>query len=100
MRTFRNLRHGLARHDVPGLRLARLAVHIDSQADGLGGQLLAAAAGRRIRVAAEIGGVILVIDAKNDRAASWYAGDGAIPRQDTPTTLVMALPLFAAARFK
>jgi GNAT superfamily N-acetyltransferase len=43
------LRHGLARHDVPGFRLARLATHVGLQGQGLGGQLLAAAARRCIR---------------------------------------------------
>lgn len=46
------------------------------------------AIGRRcIRVAAEVGGVILIIDAKNQRAAHWYASSGAIPLHDKPLTL-------------
>ena len=50
------------------------------------------AAGRRcLLVAAVVGGSILVIDAKNDRAAAWYASYGAIPLLDTERTL--ALPL-------
>lgn len=89
------LRRGLARHDVPGFRLARLATHVRVQGQGLGGQLLAAAARRCIRAATEVGGVILVIDAKNDRAAAWYASYGAVALQDTPRTLVMALATFA-----
>jgi GNAT superfamily N-acetyltransferase len=89
------LRHGLARHDVPGFRLARLATHVSLQGHGLGGQLLAAAARRCIRAAAEVGGLILIIDAKSDRAAKWYAGYGALSLQDTPDTLVMALATFA-----
>ena len=91
------LRRGLARHEVPGFRLARLATHIDLQGHGLGGQLLAAAARRCIRVATEVGGLILVIDAKSDRAARWYAAYGAVALQDTPNTLVMALATFATA---
>jgi GNAT superfamily N-acetyltransferase len=90
------LRRGLARHDVPGFRLARLATHIDLQGQGLGGQLLGAAARRCIRAAVEVGGLVLIIDAKNDRAAKWYAGYGALSLQDTPNTLVMALSTFAA----
>jgi GNAT superfamily N-acetyltransferase len=90
------LRHGLARHDVPGFRLARLAAHISLQGQGLGGQLLAAAARRCIRAASEIGGVVLIIDAKSERAAKWYAGYGAVSLQDAPDTLVMALATFEA----
>lgn len=35
--------------------------------------------------------MILIIDAKNDRAAKWYAGYGAVSLLDAPLTLVMAL---------
>lgn len=90
------LRRGLARHEVPGFRLARLATHVSLQGQGLGGQLLAAAARRCIRAATEVGGVTLIIDAKSERAAQWYAGYGAVPLQDAPHTLVMALATFAA----
>jgi GNAT superfamily N-acetyltransferase len=90
------MRRGLAQHDVPGFRLARLATHVRLQGQGLGGQLLAAAARRCLRAAAEVGGVVLIIDAKNDRAARWYASYGALPLNDKPLTLVMSLATFAA----
>ncbi|MFZ4748159.1 MAG: GNAT family N-acetyltransferase [Sphingomonas sp.] len=85
------LRRGLAQYDVPGFRLARIATHVSLQGQGLGGQLLAAAARRCIRAASEVGGVVLIIDAKNDRAAAWYASYGAIPLSGSPLTLVMSL---------
>jgi GNAT superfamily N-acetyltransferase len=91
----RALLKGLARHEVPGFRLARLAIHVDLQGHGLGGQLIAAAGKRCLMASTEVGGVILVIDAKSDRAAQWYASYGAIPLLDTPATLVMALATFA-----
>lgn len=90
------VRRGLAQHDVPGFRLARLATHVRLQGQGLGGQLLAAAARRCLRAAAEVGGVILIIDAKNDRSARWYASYGAIPLGSKPLTLVMPLATFVA----
>jgi GNAT superfamily N-acetyltransferase len=90
------MRGGLAPHDVPGFRLARLATDLKLQGQGLGGQLLAAAARRCLRVAAEIGGVILIIDAISERVASWYASYGAVPLTDKPLTLVMALATFEA----
>ena len=90
------MRRGLARHDVPGFRLARIATDLRVQGQGLGGQLLAAAARRCLRVAVEVGGVILIIDAKSERAAEWYAGYGAAPLADTPLTLVIALATFEA----
>jgi len=90
------LRRGLARHDVAGFRLARLATDLRFQGQGLGGQLLAAAARRCLRAAAEVGGVVLIIDAKHDRAAQWYAGYGAVALSSRPLTLVMSLNTFAA----
>lgn len=85
------VRRGLAHHDVPAFRLARLATHVDLQGKGLGGQLLLAAGRRCLRAAAEIGGVALLIDAKNEQAAAWYASFGAIALTDAPRTLVLAL---------
>jgi len=91
------VRRGLARHDVPGFRLARIATHVRVQGKGLGGQLLAAAGRRCLRAAADVGGVILIIDAKNERAADWYVAYGAVPLANTPRTLVMSLATFATA---
>jgi GNAT superfamily N-acetyltransferase len=91
------VRRGLARHDVPGFRLARLATHVRVQGKGLGGQLLAAAGRRCLRAAADVGGVILIIDAKNERAADWYVAYVAVPLANTPRTLVMPLATFATA---
>lgn len=87
---------GLAQHDVPGFRLARIATHVRLQGHGLGGQLLATAARRCLRASAEVGGVVLIIDAKNRRAANWYAGYGAVNLTNKPLTLVMSLATFGA----
>ncbi|EJW09262.1 hypothetical protein A33M_1771 [Rhodovulum sp. PH10] len=69
-------RKGVARYDVPVFRLGRLAVDLGLQGRGLGGALLLRAAERCIRVAQDVGGVALLIDAKTDRAASWYESYG------------------------
>ncbi|HSR05570.1 MAG TPA: GNAT family N-acetyltransferase [Bryobacteraceae bacterium] len=90
-------RRGLARHDVPGFRLARLAVDRRAQGRGLGGQLLLAAGNRCLLASAEVGGVVLVIDAKNDKAAGWYASYGAVPLLDAPFTLLLPLVTIEAA---
>lgn len=90
-RTPEVVRRGLARHDVPGFRLARLAVDRKAQGHGLGGQLLLAAGRRCLLAAAEVGGVALVIDAKNERVARWYASYGAVPMADAPMTLLLPL---------
>jgi GNAT superfamily N-acetyltransferase len=83
------LQRGLARHEVPVFRLARLAVDHSVQGCGLGGQLFLAAGRRCLMVAAEVGGVALLIDAKNERAAQWYAGFGAIQLMDKPLSLLL-----------
>jgi GNAT superfamily N-acetyltransferase len=90
-------RRGLPRHEIPGFRLARLAVAQTRQGRGLGGQLLLAAGRRCLTVATLVGGTILVIDAKSDRAATWYASYGAIPLLDAPRTLVLPLATIASA---
>jgi GNAT superfamily N-acetyltransferase len=91
------VRRGLARHDVPAFRLARLAVDRKVQGQGIGGQLLLAAGRRCLLAAAEVGGVALLIDAKNERAAAWYASYGAFPMLDMPLTLLLPLATIATA---
>ena len=88
---------GLARHDVPVFRLGRLGVDVSVQGRGLGGALVLRAAERCIRVAGEVGGVALLIDAKSARAARWYASLGALPLLDAPLSLVLPLAVAAAA---
>ncbi|HXM66883.1 MAG TPA: GNAT family N-acetyltransferase [Candidatus Acidoferrum sp.] len=96
-RTPEIIRGGLARHDVPGFRLARLAVDRRWQGHGIGGQLLLAAGRRCLLAAEEVGGVVLVIDAKNYRVAGWYASYGAVPLLDAPLTLLLPLLTVKAA---
>jgi GNAT superfamily N-acetyltransferase len=96
-RTPEIVRRGLARHDVPGFRLARLAVDGRFQGHGLGGQLLLAAGRRCIMAAEEVGGVVLVIDAKNESVAAWYASYGAVPLLDAALTLLLPLGTVGAA---
>ena len=88
---------GLGRYDVPVFRLGRLAVNKTMQGGGLGGALLLRAADRCIRVAEDVGGVALLIDAKNDRAARWYESYGALRLDDAPLSLVLPLAVAADA---
>lgn len=91
------VRRGLGRYEVPVFRLGRLAVALSMQGRGLGGGLLLAAGRRCLSVAAEVGGVALLIDAKSDRAANWYEGYGAVRLADAPLTLLLPLKTIAAA---
>ncbi len=90
-RTPELVRRGLARHDVPAFRLARLAVDLRVQGQGLGGQLLLSAGQRCLLASVEVGGVAMLIDAKDARVAAWYASYGALPLLDAPLTLLLPL---------
>ena len=83
------IQRGLVRHEVPVFRLARLGVDRSVQGRGLGGQLLLAAGRRCLLVAAEVGGVALLIDAKNEQTAQWYAGYGALQLIDRLLSLLL-----------
>jgi GNAT superfamily N-acetyltransferase len=91
------LTRGLARHEVPVFRLGRLAVARAWQGQGMGGALLIAAGRRCLAVAQEVGGVALMIDAKSDRAATWYESFGALRLEDAPLTLVLPMAIIAQA---
>lgn len=86
----------LGRYEVPVFRLGRLAVAADMQGQGLGADLLLAAGARALAVAAEVGGVALAIDAKDDRAAAWYERFGALRLLDDRMKLVLPLDVIAA----
>ena len=96
-RTPEIIRRRLARHDVPVFRLARLAVDLKTQGRGLGGQLLLSAGRRCLLAAAEVGGVAMLIDAKNERVAAWYARFGALPLLDAQLSLLLPLSTVQAA---
>lgn len=93
----RSVTKGLPQHEIGGFKLARIATHIELQGRGLGGQLLLAAGKRCLRVAAEVGGLMLIIEAKNGRAAGWYESYGAIRLEDGPLTLVLPLKTIQVA---
>ena len=96
-RTPEILRRGLGRYDIGAFRLGRLAISQALQGQGLGGQLLLAAGRRCLRVAQEVGGTALLIDAKNDQVAAWYGSYGALALLDAPLTLLLPLEIVAAA---
>lgn len=85
------VKRGLARHDIPVFRLGRLAIDKSMQRNGLGGQLLLSAGRRSLHASQEVGGVALLIDAKNEGIAQWYASYGALPLLDTPLSLLLPM---------
>jgi hypothetical protein len=96
-RTAELVRRGLGRYDVPAFQLARLAVDLKVPGQGLGGQLLLSAGKRCLLASAEVGGVAMLIDAKNAKVAKWYASYGALPLLDTPLSLLLPLSTVEAA---
>lgn len=92
-----SLTRRLGRYEVPVFRLGRLAVSLDMQGHRLGSALLFAAGRRALAVAIEVGGVALVVDAKDERAAGWYERFGALRLLDDPLRLILPLATIAAS---
>jgi hypothetical protein len=63
----------------------------------LGSDLLFAAGVRALAVAAEVEGIALAIDAKDQDAAGWYTRFGALPLLDDPMKLILPLQVIADA---
>jgi len=82
---------GAGRHPIGCFRLAKLAVSLSFQGQGLGGSLLAAAVERCARVSVHVGGAFLLIDAKDEVALAWYKSYGAVVLSDVPLSLVLPL---------
>ena len=91
------IKRGLARHDVPLFRLARLALDASVQGHGLCGQLLLSPARHCLLVATQARGVALLIDAKNERVAEWYSSHGAVPLLDAQLSLLLPFKTIHAA---
>lgn len=85
-----NLRKKLPRYpSIPAVLMRRLAVDQHFRGIGLGGTLLADALDRAAR--ADFAVYALVVDAKDDRAKSFYQHYGLIPFPDKPYVLFLPL---------
>jgi GNAT superfamily N-acetyltransferase len=85
------LSKGLARHPIPIMLLARLAVGSASQGRGLGAGLLKDAM-RRTLQAADIAGIrAFAVHAKDERARNFYAHFGFIPSPTDPMHLFLLI---------
>ncbi len=92
-----DLQRRLPRYPIPVYRLARLAVARELQGQGLGAELLVAAALRAEAASRSVGGIGLLIDAKDDEAARWYMRFGAVPLVDHELTLLLLFETLTAA---
>lgn len=75
---------------VPVARLGRLAVAVAYHGRKLGGALLWDAVERASR--SEVAVYALIVDAKDERAESFYLHHGFVPFGDAPRTLLLPLP--------
>lgn len=88
----RNVSHGLSPHfPVPVALIARLAVATSRQGAGLGRSLLLDALRRVLRASEELAVRAVIVDAIDDRAASFYRHFGFEPSALAPDTLMVAL---------
>ena len=85
-------KYKLPTHLLPVVRLARLAVDVRFQGQGLGQVLLIDAMSRVIRVAQLSGCIGLIVDAKDDKAAGFYEGFGFRRAPENGLLLFMPLP--------
>jgi GNAT superfamily N-acetyltransferase len=74
---------------IPAVRMGRLAIDKAFTGQGLGAALLADALMRVVR--SEIAAYALVVDAKDDRAASFYRHHGFLEATTKPLTLFLPL---------
>lgn len=85
------LRKGLARHPIPVMVLARLAISLDWQGKGLGSNMLRDAVLRTL-AAAEIAGIrAIVVHAKDESSRAFYARHGFEPSPTDPLHLFALL---------
>lgn len=82
--------------EIPAILLGRLAVREERQGDGLGWRLFGEAI-QRSR-ATPIAAWCVLVDALQDRAATWYRDFGFTPLRDQPLRLVLPLKSVSPGR--
>ena len=85
------LTKGIARHPIPLMLLARLAVRTDFQGRKLGAALLADAMKRTLEASQILGIRALAVHAKNEAAEKFYLHFGFIPSPVDPRHLYLLL---------
>ncbi len=86
----------LARYDpLPATLIGRIAVDRNHHGRGLGAFLLIDAAKRSLGASERVGSSLVVVDAKDDRAAGFYRHFGFIPFPDHPLRLFLTMQTVA-----
>jgi GNAT superfamily N-acetyltransferase len=91
------VRKGLARHRIPVILLARLAVDVSEQGRGLGAALLKDALNRIVSAADEIGARAVLVHAKDDDASAFYQRYDFDPSPTDPLHLFLLMKDLRAA---
>lgn len=86
----------LPAYPVPAIRMGRLAVSVDAQGQGYGQLLVGHAVNVALAVREVLGVRVLIVDAKDEAAARFYAGYGF--RRIVPGALTLCLSVSAAER--
>jgi N-acetylglutamate synthase-like GNAT family acetyltransferase len=81
----------------PAAKLARLAVAMDQQRQGLGGLMMVDAMRRALAVAENIGIIGFFVDAKSQGAREYYEQYGFVALRDQSLALFLPLATLAAA---
>ena len=76
-------------HPLPAVRLARLAVDRRQRSKGYGRLLLAETVHRTVLVSDQAGLIGLFVDAKDERARTFYERFGFVPLRDQPLRLFL-----------
>ncbi len=84
-------RKKLPRYPVPCFRMGRLARTIESRGAGLGEVLIGCAVDRCLHARSLVGAYALLVDAKDEKAKSFYERYGFIPYVDAPMSLYLPL---------
>ena len=84
-------RQKLPRYPVPCFRMGRLATDQSQQGRGLGKLLIGLAVSRCLEARKQVAAFALILDAKNDRAKSFYRHYGFTPGVHSPMTLYLPL---------
>lgn len=92
------LQKSLARYPVPAVRIGRLAVDERHQGQGLGKRLLAHALHRVADVADTVGVAVVLVDAKDEKAADFYRSMGFTALEAKPLTLFLPVAQLLKAR--
>ena len=87
----------LPRYPVPVARIGRLALDLRAQGTGVGAALLQHAMGLAVTLSQQIGLFAVVVDAKHDAAAAFYARYGFARMADQPLSLYLTTAVIRQA---